>query len=149
MANWGHITGLIRLDSLVFNKEMLELKAIELKRHLGPMEFTDELTLPAGYNKTLEYELLTMNEPDGNVSPIQNMRLSLFGDLSEFTDYKELLDWLNEYLSYEATMSAAGAYIRDGVVMFTVEQPNIETIFRYNGKNWEVSSQKSLEEWGE
>lgn len=118
MSVWTHVNGSVRVDNI---RGMLP--EIDFPANLGKIvRWGDEdygTIVPCGSEGSLEYTI--WKNPDK--SHMASYTITIFGDLRDYDDVREVVDWLNT--------SFSGMMIRSGIVEIDVEG-RAKCIYQYD-----------------
>lgn len=129
MSQWTHVSGIIRVDSFVDEEVTKEKEEKLLKGLLGPIRNYDEeksseqCHLPCGSEGSLKYEVsitgYAHREPDYFSASVSRGHISIWGDLRDYEDYQEILDWFKSLCS--SMEKEIGYSVRDSILTIDVD----------------------------
>lgn len=129
MSQWTHVSGIIRVDSIVDRGVTKEKEKKLLEDFLGPIcsyddeESSEQCHLPCGSEGSLRYEVSITghaNEEPGYFSAsVSRGHISIWGDLRDYNDFQEILNWFKSLCS--SIQKEIGYWVRDSILTIDVE----------------------------
>lgn len=128
MSTWTHVAGVIRIDALYSTEEFVFKKSLgKFVTWESPEEVWDEFEkyperfTPTGSEGGIQYSI--WKNPKKNY--LAKYTVSIFGDLRDYSNIKEIEDWFNSIL-YEKDL-----LIRDAIIHITCGDGE-ESIIKYD-----------------